>query len=98
MTKLLDSINGPQDLKGLSMEELEHGRAGSAQEVVDTITAVGGHFASNLGAVELTVALHAVFDSPWDKIVWDVGPPGVSAQDPDRAARTGWTRSASWTA
>jgi 1-deoxy-D-xylulose-5-phosphate synthase len=73
MTKMLDSISGPQDLKGLSIEELELVAQEVRQEVVDTITAVGGHFASNLGAVELTVALHAVFDSPWDKIVWDVG-------------------------
>jgi 1-deoxy-D-xylulose-5-phosphate synthase len=73
MTKLLDAINGPQDLKGRSTEELEQ-IAGEVRElVVDTITTVGGHFASNLGAVELAVALHAVFDSPWDKIVWDVG-------------------------
>ncbi len=70
---LLDQINSPHDLKKLPVEQL----AALAQEVrekmVAVISRVGGHLASNLGAVELTLALHYVFESPLDKIVWDVG-------------------------
>src|SRR3954453_22683192 len=73
MTRLLDTINGPSDLRGLSTEELELLAQDVRQEIISTINTVGGHYASNLGTVELTVALHKVFNSPWDKIVWDVG-------------------------
>jgi 1-deoxy-D-xylulose-5-phosphate synthase len=73
MTRLLDTINGPSDLRGLSTEELELLSQEVRQEIISTINTVGGHYASNLGTVELTVALHSVFNSPWDKIVWDVG-------------------------
>ena len=69
--RLLDQIDKPSDLKPLSQEEMEQ----VAQEVRDTIISViterGGHLASNLGVVELTLALHRVFDSPADRIVWD---------------------------
>ena len=69
--RLLDQIDNPSDLKPLSQEEMEQ----VAQEVRDTIISViterGGHLASNLGVVELTLALHRVFDSPADRIVWD---------------------------
>ena len=69
--RLLDSIDAPSDLKALTHEEM----AQVAQEVRDTIISViterGGHLASNLGVVELTLALHRVFDSPKDSIVWD---------------------------
>jgi len=73
MTTLLDSIDGPADLKHLSIEELNQVACDVRALLIETITAIGGHYASNLGTVELTVALHHVFDSPWDKIVWDVG-------------------------
>ncbi|MGI8587217.1 MAG: 1-deoxy-D-xylulose-5-phosphate synthase [Chloroflexia bacterium] len=73
MTKLLDSVNGPADLKNLTPDELDQVADEVRELIVTTITACGGHYASNLGAVELAVALHHVFDSPWDKIVWDVG-------------------------
>src|SRR5205085_2658582 len=73
MTRLLDTINGPADLRGLSTEELELLAQEVRQEVIGTINTIGGHYASNLGTVELTVALHKVFNSPIDKIVWDVG-------------------------
>ena len=70
-SRLLDQIDGPSDLKTLTHEELTQ----VAQEVRDTIISViterGGHLASNLGVVELTLALHCVFDSPIDRIVWD---------------------------
>jgi 1-deoxy-D-xylulose-5-phosphate synthase len=60
-------------LKGLTKQELEQLAAEIRQDLISTVTANGGHLASNLGAVELTIALHRVFDSPRDKIIWDVG-------------------------
>jgi len=70
-TRLLDKIEAPSDLKGLSQAEL----AQVAEEIRDTIISViterGGHLASNLGVVELTLAIHRTFDSPRDRIVWD---------------------------
>ncbi len=69
--RLLDTIDVPQDLKPLSREQVEQ----VAQDVRDTIISViterGGHLASNLGVVELTLAIHRIFDSPKDRIVWD---------------------------
>jgi len=73
MSRLLDGIDSPTDLKGLTHQELKQLAAEIRQELVTRVTANGGHLASNLGVVELTVALHRVFDSPRDKIIWDVG-------------------------
>ncbi len=73
MSRLLDKINTPTDLKGLTLPELKQLAAEIRRELVATVTANGGHLASNLGVVELTIALHRVFDSPQDKIIWDVG-------------------------
>ncbi len=73
MTSRLTCINGPADLKKLGPQELEQLAADIRQELVATVTNNGGHLASNLGVVELTIALHNAFDSPQDKIVWDVG-------------------------
>jgi len=73
MPRLLDRIDNPTDLKGLAQQELGQLAAELRQVLVTTVTANGGHLASNLGAVELTIALHRVFDSPRDKIIWDVG-------------------------
>ncbi len=73
MPRLLDKIDGPADLKGLSPAALEELAAELRQEIITTVTTTGGHLASNLGVVELTLALHRVFDSPRDKIIWDVG-------------------------
>ena len=73
MPKLLDTINSPADLKGLSLAALEELAAELRQEIINTVTTTGGHLASNLGVIELTIALHRVFDSPKDKIIWDVG-------------------------
>lgn len=73
MTRLLDVIDGPADLKDLAPEELVQVVREVRELLIDTIPNVGGHFSSNLGTVELAVALHYVFDSPWDRIVWDVG-------------------------
>ena len=73
MAKLLDSINGPADIKQLPAKELKTLAEELRQELVSTVQVTGGHLASSLGAVELTIALHRVFDSPVDKIIWDVG-------------------------
>lgn len=73
MTGVLEKVNFPADLKGLTYEELET----LSQEIRDLLIQVvsknGGHLASNLGAVDLTVMLHRVFNTPKDKIIWDVG-------------------------
>ncbi len=68
---LLDRINGPSDLKGLTRRELAQVAQESRDTIISVITQRGGHLASNLGVVELTLALHRVFDSPTDQIVWD---------------------------
>ncbi len=73
MTRLLDKIDSPTDLKGLASPELKQLASEIRQELVAVVSANGGHLASNLGVVELTIALHRVFDSPRDKIIWDVG-------------------------
>jgi len=73
MPRLLDKIDNPTDLRGLTQQELEQLASEIRKELVARVTTNGGHLASNLGAVELTIALHRVFDSPRDKIVWDVG-------------------------
>ena len=70
---LLDTINSPQDLKKLSLSELQDLCGEIRQLIIQTVGHNGGHLASNLGVVELTVALHYVLDLPEDKIVWDVG-------------------------
>ncbi|MCF2526295.1 1-deoxy-D-xylulose-5-phosphate synthase [Yinghuangia soli] len=70
---LLESIRGPRDLKALSPEQLTV-LAGEIREfLVDSVSRTGGHLGPNLGVVELTLALHRVFDSPRDKILWDTG-------------------------
>ena len=68
---LLDKIDEPGDLKGLTHEELEEVAQEARDTIISVITERGGHLASNLGVVELTLALHRVFDSPRDRIVWD---------------------------
>ena len=70
-SRVLDRVNGPDDLKRLSGEQLTNLAAECRSVIIETITKTGGHLASNLGVVELTLALHRVFDSPRDRIVWD---------------------------
>lgn len=70
---LLESINSPEDLKGLSVDELKTLCDEIRQFLIDNVSKTGGHLASNLGVVELTVAMLKVFDLPYDKIVYDVG-------------------------
>ena len=70
---LLDNINLPSDLKKLTIPEMEQLSGELRQFMLDVISERGGHLASSLGVVELTVALHHVFNTPADKIIWDVG-------------------------
>jgi 1-deoxy-D-xylulose-5-phosphate synthase len=70
---ILESINSPSDLKSLSYDDLATLAVEIRQFIVDSVTRHGGHLGSNLGAVELTLALHRVFDSPRDIILWDTG-------------------------
>lgn len=71
--KILDNINNPNDLKRLSVSELDLLSEEIREFLIDNITKTGGHLAPNLGVVELTLALHYVFDSPRDSFIWDVG-------------------------
>lgn len=71
--KILDRVNNVQDLKKLDMNELKELSGDIREFLVDNISKTGGHLASNLGVVELTIAMHYVFDSPTDKFLWDVG-------------------------
>lgn len=73
MSCLLDIINSPDDLRKLSEEELPLLAAEIREEIIQTVSRNGGHLAPSLGVVELTIALHYVFDTPRDRIVWDVG-------------------------
>jgi 1-deoxy-D-xylulose-5-phosphate synthase len=73
MAKILDAIREPADLRKLSPEELSNLALEIRTLILETVAKNGGHLASNLGAVELTLALHMAFNSPTDKIVWDVG-------------------------
>ncbi len=70
---LLKKINSPSDIKEFSPDQLEELSEEIRQTIVGTVSKNGGHLASNLGVVELTLAIHTVFDCPVDKIVWDVG-------------------------
>lgn len=70
---VLDRVNFPKDMKSLSIAELEQLCADIRTFIIDQLSEHPGHFASSLGTVELTVALHYVFNTPYDKLVWDVG-------------------------
>jgi 1-deoxy-D-xylulose-5-phosphate synthase len=72
-TMLLDAVNGPEDLQGRSFEELDDLAEQIRHAVIEAVNEHGGHLGSNLGAVELTIALHRVFRSPHDVILWDTG-------------------------
>ena len=73
MGRCLDLIESPEDLKTLSLAELEPLAQEIRERLINVVSVTGGHLASSLGAVELAIALHYVFDCPRDKIVWDVG-------------------------
>lgn len=71
--KILDTIRQPTDLKKMEISKLDDLAAEIRQFLVEQLSATGGHLAPNLGVVELTIALHYLFDSPRDKLIWDVG-------------------------
>jgi 1-deoxy-D-xylulose-5-phosphate synthase len=71
--EFLDKINDPSDLRILSINELDNVSEELRHYLIDTVSQCGGHFGASLGAVELTVALHYSFNTPEDKIIWDVG-------------------------
>ena len=73
MEKLLEQITAPSQLKALSPEQLEMLAKEIREEIITTVASNGGHLASNLGIVEVTITLHIVFNSPVDKLIWDVG-------------------------
>jgi len=73
MPNLLDTINGPADLHGLTDEQLQQVAQEVREHIIDTVGEIGGHFGANLGSCEIAVALHSLLDSPRDKILWDVG-------------------------
>jgi 1-deoxy-D-xylulose-5-phosphate synthase len=73
MPSLLNRIDAPQDLHGLTDEELQIVAQEVREHIINTVGEIGGHFGANLGACEIAVALHSVLDSPRDKVLWDVG-------------------------
>jgi 1-deoxy-D-xylulose-5-phosphate synthase len=73
MTNRLSQISKPQDLHGLTDEELQQVAQDVREHIIDTVGEIGGHFGANLGTCEIAVALHSLLDSPRDKILWDVG-------------------------
>jgi 1-deoxy-D-xylulose-5-phosphate synthase len=73
MARLLERVEYPKDIRGFSVEQLNQLAAEIREEVISVVSEVGGHFASTLGAVELTLALHYAFNTPEDRIIWDTG-------------------------
>jgi deoxyxylulose-5-phosphate synthase len=72
-SRLLESINSPADLRRLDRKQLPQLATELRAFLIDSVSKTGGHLSSNLGTVELTIALHAVFNTPEDRLVWDVG-------------------------
>src|SRR6202453_4449325 len=72
-TPLLDRVRYPADLRNFSGEQLAQLAEELRAETVDTVSVTGGHLGAALGVIELTVAIHAVFDTPSDRLIWDVG-------------------------
>ncbi len=70
---LLQTIDSPADLKKLNRDQLQQLTEELRQYIIDVVSLHGGHFAASLGVAELTVALHHVFNAPYDQLVWDVG-------------------------
>ena len=70
---LIEQVNNPGELKKLSLRELDEYAAEVREKIIDSVCNRGGHLASNLGAVELTMALHLAFDMEHDQLIWDVG-------------------------
>ncbi|MBA2466257.1 MAG: 1-deoxy-D-xylulose-5-phosphate synthase, partial [Sphingomonas sp.] len=73
VTPLLDTINSPADIRALGKSQLPQLADELRQEMISAVSMTGGHLGAGLGVVELTVAVHYVFDTPHDKLIWDVG-------------------------
>lgn len=73
MTRILDSIDGPEQLRVLTVPQMEQLAKEIRHEIIEKVSVRGGHLAPNLGVVELTLALHTVFNTPEDQLVWDIG-------------------------
>ena len=71
--KYLNKIESPDDVKKLNTDELEILASEVREKLIETVSKNGGHLSSNLGVVELTIAMHKSFDSPKDSFIWDVG-------------------------
>ena len=71
--ELLRKINNPEDLRKLERSQLPQLAKELRQYIIDIVSEKGGHFGASLGVVELTIALHYIFDTPNDQLVWDVG-------------------------
>ena len=72
-TRLLETIESPRDLRALSRDQLPQLAGEIREKIIRTVAETGGHLAPCLGVVELTLAIHYVFNTPYDKVVWDVG-------------------------
>ena len=72
-TPLLDTIHTPDDLRKLKVEQVRQVADELRQETIDAVSVTGGHFGAGLGVVELTTAIHYIFDTPRDRLIWDVG-------------------------
>jgi 1-deoxy-D-xylulose-5-phosphate synthase len=70
---LLDTVTTPKDLRSMTLEQLEQLADELRRETVDAVSTTGGHLGAGLGVVELTLAIHHVFDTPNDLLIWDVG-------------------------
>ena len=73
MSSVLDKVNSPEDIRQLSIQELKQLAQELRDLIISTVSQTGGHLASSLGVIEITLALHSVFNTPRDKIIWDVG-------------------------
>ena len=70
---MLEKVNYPEDLRKLDLQQKKQLAQELREKMIQTVSNTGGHLASNLGVVELTIVLHAIFNTPIDKIIWDVG-------------------------
>jgi 1-deoxy-D-xylulose-5-phosphate synthase len=73
VTPLLDRVSIPSDMRNFSGEQLKRLAEELRAETIDAVSVTGGHLGASLGVVELTVAVHAIFDTPHDRLIWDVG-------------------------
>ena len=69
---ILDRVNFPSDLRKLTDNDLNHLANELRQETISIVSKTGGHLGSSLGVIELTIAIHSVFNTPFDKLIWDV--------------------------